>query len=417
MDVVQAFITLAISGALGLLVGVQRERADSALAGIRTFPLITLFGTVCGMLSEPLGGWIVAAGLLGVAIATAMGNFLRTKPQESPGITTEIAILLMYVTGAFIWLGPRPVAVGVGVACVVLLHAKAFLHNFAGRMGEHDMRAIIQFALITFIVLPVLPNERYPPFGAINPREIWLMVVLVTGISLTAYVVAKLLPKEHGAAAAGLIGGLISSTATTVTAAKRVRKSPSAAWTGVLIATLASVVSFGRVLVEIFVAAPGKAAQIAPMVGVLLGAALVASAVAYLLSRKQSDGHDIDPGNPSELKAALVFGALYAVVLVAVAAGEKWLGNRGLYIVAAISGLTDMDAITLSTSRMAARDGIDTGAAWRAIVIASLANLVFKAGIVAVVGGRAIFVRLLPIFGIIFSVGVVLLVGAALFGR
>lgn len=416
MDVIQAFIALAISGALGMLVGVQRERADSALAGVRTFPLITIFGTVCAMLSGPLGAWVFPAGLIGIAAATAMGNYLRPHPDKSPGITTEIAILLMFAVGAMIWVGPHAVAVGVGVACAALLHAKDLLHTISRRLGERDMRAMIQFALITFIVLPVLPNEQFGPFDAINPREVWLMVVLVTGISLAAYAAAKMLPRQHGAAAAGLIGGLISSTATTVTAARRAAGNVDAAWAGVLVATLASVVSFVRVLVEIFVAAPGKAAQIAPAMVVMLGASIVAAGMAYVLARKQPGGEMADPENPSELKAALIFGLLYAVVLLAVAAGRHWFGERGLYIVAAISGLTDMDAITLSTSRMAARGAVETSAAWRAIVIASMANLVFKAGIVAVVGGRAVFMRLLPIFGMVFGVGVALLVGAAALG-
>lgn len=416
MDVMQAFIALAVSGALGMLVGVQRERADSALAGVRTFPLITIFGTVCAMLSATFGGWTLAAGLVGVAAATAMGNFLRPHPDKSPGITTEIAILLMFAVGAMVWIGPRSVAIGVGVSCAALLHAKDLLHTLASRLGERDMRAMMQFALITFIVLPVLPDRQFGPFEAINPREVWLMVVLVTGISLAAYAAAKMLPREHGAAAAGLIGGLISSTATTVTAAKRAREMPSAAWTGVLIATLASVVSLVRVIVEIFVAAPSKAREIAPMVGVMLIAAIGVSVLVYFLCKRRGDGQMPEPDNPSELKAALIFGALYAIVLLAVAAGKHWLGDRGLYIVATISGLTDMDAITLSTSRMAARGAIESSAAWRAIVIASMANLVFKAGIVAAVGGRAIFVRLLPVFGFIFGVGVALLIGATVVG-
>lgn len=416
MDVVQAFIALGISAALGLLVGVQRERADSAIAGIRTFPLITLLGTLCAMLAAPLGDWVFPAGLIGVAAATAMGNFLRARADTSPGITTEVAILLMFAVGAMIWTGPREVGIGIGVACAALLHAKAFLHNLAQRLGEHDMRAVIQFALITFLVLPILPDRQMGPFDAINPREVWLMVVLVTGLSLLAYAAAKLLPRHHGAAAAGLIGGLISSTATTVTASRRASEQPSAAQAGVLIVALASVVSLVRVMVEIFIAAPAAARQIAPPIAILLVASIVAAACAYLLARRRGNGELGETGNPSELKAALVFGALYAGVLLAVAAGRHWLGDRGLYLVAAISGLTDMDAITLSTSRMAARGAIETGAAWRAIVVASLANLVFKAGVVLVLGGRPIFARLLPIFGIILVAGVALLLFGGLLG-
>lgn len=406
MDVVQAFIALGVSAALGLLVGLQRERADSALAGIRTFPLITLLGTVCAMLHDSLGSWVFPAGLIGVAMATAVGNYLRPPPEKSPGITTEIAILLMFVVGGFIWIGPREVAVGVGAACVGLLHAKDLLHRAARRVGEADMRAVVQFTLLTFIILPILPNERYGPFAAFNPREIWLMVVLVTGISLAAYFVAKLLPRQHGAAAEGIIGGLISSTATTVTASRRAVGNGDAAWAGVLVVTLASVMSLARVLVEVLVAGGKAAAHIAPAVGVMLGASVLAGGVAYLIARKRSNGQIAESDNPSELKTALMFGALFAIVQFAVAAGKHWFGDRGLYVVAAISGLTDMDAITLSTSRMAAREAVETSTAWRAIVIASMANLVFKAGIVAVVGGRGILLRLLPIFGIIFGAGI-----------
>jgi len=223
MEVTSAFQTLAISLGLGLLVGTQRERVEAPLAGVRTFALITLLGTLSGMLASALGGWVVVAGVIGVAITVAMGNalFLR-EGRADTGITTEIAILLMYAVGAYLVFGHRSVAVVIGGGVAVLLHAKPIMHGFVKRLGETDMHMMMQFVLISLVILPVLPDRFYGPYDVLNPREIWWMVVLVVAISLAGYVTLKLYGERAGHILAGLIGGLVSSTATTVSFARRV---------------------------------------------------------------------------------------------------------------------------------------------------------------------------------------------------
>lgn len=404
MDVNAAFAALGIALGLGLLVGIQRERADSALAGVRTFPLITILGVVCAMLSQSVGTWVLPAGLLGVAAATAMGNRMRPATQASPGITTEIAILLMFAVGALLWVAPHPIGVAVGAACAVLLHLKTRLHGLVAKLSETDLRAIMQFALITLVVLPVLPDRTFGPLDVLNPRQIWWMVVLVVGLSLAGYVAYKLLPKSAGVFVAGVLGGLISSTATTVSFSRGARNNPASVPSAALAITLASTVVYIRVLAEIAVVAAPSFWRLAPPLAPMLLASIAGAAVLYVRSRGEAD-RGSGPTNPTELKSALGFAALYALVLLFVTGAQRYVGPGGLYAVAGLSGLTEMDAITLSTSRLAAAAQVEHSTAWRAIAMASMSNLVFKAGIAYALGGAALFRRLLLPFGLILVAG------------
>ncbi len=408
MDVAATFQTLGISLGLGLLVGIQRERVDAPLAGVRTFALITLLGTLSGMLVPAVGPWIVAAGALGVAIATATGNLLFLKHERpDTGITTEIAILLMYVLGAYLVFGHRQVAVVIGAGVAVLLHAKPVMHGFVKRLGETDMRVMMQFVLITLVILPVLPNETFGPLGVLNPREIWWMVVLVVGLSLTGYIALKLYGQRAGVLLAGVIGGVVSSTATTVSYARRTSGTEGQVAAAALVIMLAATVVYVRVLIEISITAGSRFAGMAPPVSILL---LVSTGLCAMLWWRTRRVHVEMPQleNPTELKPAIVFGVLYAVVLIAVAAAQNYFGHRGVYLAAGISGLTDMDAITLSTSRLAARDALPAGVAWRAIVLAALSNLVFKAGVVLALGGPALGRRVGALFAVKIAVGFLL---------
>jgi len=269
------------------------------------------------------------------------------------------------------------------------------------------MHAIMQFVLISLVILPVLPNQAYGPHQVLNPREIWWMVVLVVAINLLGYVALKLYGERAGVVIAGLIGGLVSSTATTVGYARRASGARGQA-TAALVVMLASTVVYVRVLVEVLAVAPRRIGAIAPPILVLLA---VSSLISFALwwTTRDGDRAPLPHGNPTELKPALIFAALYAMVLLAVAAARHTFGDRGVYVAAGISGLTDMDAITLSTSRLVAGDALPAGVAWRAIVIAIVANLVFKLGIVATLGGPALAGRVAMLFAIKVAVALALL--------
>lgn len=383
------FQSLAISLLLGGLVGLQRQHVDSPLGGVRTFPLVTIFGSLCVILAEPFGGWLVAAGLLATVAVIALGS-RQVRTQADRGITSEAAMLVMFAVGALCVSGPIIIAVAVGAGVAVLLQFKPQLHGVVTKLGDADIKAIMQFVLITFIVLPVLPNETYDPFEVLNPHEIWLMVVLVVGISLGGYISYKFLGHQAGVILSGLLGGVISSTATTASYSRRSAEQPAMVPTAATVICLATGVSFVRILLEVAVVSRTLLPAVAPL---LVGLTVVSLLFALLYGCRGRKPQEKMPsqGNPSELKSAILFGVLYGVVLISVAASKEYLPHSGLYAIAALSGLADLDAITLSTARLVESERLSTDSAWRSILIAALSNLVFKSGLVLVLGDRKLF--------------------------
>ncbi len=415
MDMLGVFEKVALALGLGLLVGMQRERVQAPLAGIRTFALITVLGAVCALLGQEFGGWIVAVGAMGVAVLMAVGNLVQTEAKDAdPGLTTEIAALLMYGVGAYLVVGHAAVGLALGGGTALLLHWKGPMHAFVARIGEKDLRAIMQFVLIALVILPVLPNEAFGPYSAFNPYKNWLMVVLIVGISLSGYVAQKWLGENSGAVLAGAIGGLISSTATTVSYARRASHAEGSLRLLAMVLMVATTVASARILVEIAVVAPSAFGSLAPPLAVLLAWMALLAGGMYLAARQENLELPTH-GNPAELASALVFGGLYAVVILSVAIAKDWLGSAGLYIVAILSGLHDLDAITLSTAQLVSDDlaspgsGVNADLGWRLILTATLSNLVVKAGIVALLGNRRLFGWIALLFGAALVGGVALL--------
>ena len=409
MNLSQVFQQLGIALGLGLLVGMQRERVHTKIAGIRTFPLITVFGTVCALLSQVSGGWMLGGGVLGLAGLIVVAQMVEARQRTAdPGVTTEVAMLLMYCVGAYLAYGHAAEAIAVGGGIAVLLHMKGQLHGFVSRLGDKDLKAIMQFVLISLVILPVLPDRTYGPFDVLNPRQTWWMVVLIVGISLGGYIVYKFFGQKAGSLLAGLLGGLISSTATTVSYAKLSRTGEGAARLPTVVILLASTVVYGRLLLEIAVVAPAFLRIAAgPMVILLTLMGVVA--LYFWFRWREGPAEMAAQENPSELKPAILFGALYAMALLAVAAAKHFFGDRALYVVAALSGLTDVDAITLSSSQLVAAGRLDGGQGWRIIVTATLANLVFKASMIAALGQRRLLLRVAAVYGIVVAAGLILL--------
>ena len=407
-ELVDLFQRLGIALGLGLIVGLQRERSGSPLGGFRTFPLATLFGSVSGLAAMRFGAWPIAAGMVVVAALLIMGNL--EHHERDAGLTTEVSMLLMYMVGALVMFGPVSVAVILGGTVAVLLHFKPEMHSIARRLEDPDFRAIMQFVLITLVILPILPNETYGPYKVLNPFKIWLMVVLIVGISLGGYIVYKFFGEKVGTLAGGILGGLISSTATAVSFARRTSKAPEASAVAALVIMVASTIVFARVLILIGASAPEFLGAAAGPIGTVAVGLAVLCVVLWGWSGREA-AQMPEQGNPSELKAALIFAGLYALVLLAVAWAKETFGTRGVYAVAILSGLTDMDAITLSLSDMVHRKQIDATSGWRLILVAAMSNLVFKAGTVAMLGSKRLFGRIAILFGIALglSLAVILL--------
>ena len=347
---------------LGLLVGLQREHAVSGIAGMRTFPLITLLGTVTAVLAKEFGGWIVAAGLLGIAALIAVHSPKVVRQPTNGGTTTDVAMLLMYAVGDLLVVAPIGVAVAVGGAVAVLLQFKPELHGFAKQLGDQDLRAIMQFVLITCIILPVLPQRTIalfpdPPYGQLNvfnPFEIWLMVVLIVGMSLGGYILYKFLGQNAGTLFGGILGGAISSTATTVSYARMVRSDPAYARSATIVVLIASTVSCLRVLVAVAVVSQKFLVTVAAPLLVLTILTLAPSVVLWFRSRSEP-GRMPTQENPSSYGRPWCSASCTRACCCA-GGGQSLVGDRGLYAVAGLSGLTEMDAITLSTARLSITD-------------------------------------------------------------
>lgn len=408
----ELLITLAASLGLGLLVGLQREYDENKIAGIRTFSLATLFGSSTALISQQFGSaWVIAAGFLSLAILMVNANFLKHKDAEDPkgiGQTTEVALLVMYGIGAYLVVGNLTVGIAIGAVTALLLHLKGTLGDFVDSLDAKDLKAIMQFVAISMIVLPLLPDQTYGPYDVLNPYDIWRMVVLIVGLSLVGYFLYQWLGKNAGTISNGILGGLISSTATTVTFSKRSTDVEGGGKLAAFIILAASTVALIRVLIEVAIVTPKNFYVIAPpiILEILIMSGLCVAL--YWHNQKEETGELPEPDNPAQFKSALIFGGLYGFILLAVAAAKDYFGNSGLYIVSIISGLTDVDAITLSLSNTLNRGEIETDTAWRLILIASLANLVFKGGMAAILGTRKLAVYIAVLFGISIVAGLLI---------
>jgi uncharacterized membrane protein (DUF4010 family) len=375
--------------AIGLLIGLERERNPSARAGLRTFALVALFGTLSALLSAKLDSpWLLIAGLLAVAAMIIAAYHNKPAEEGDPGTTTVIALLLCYGLGVMTWLGMSKLAVMLAIAVTALLYFKPELRGMSQRLTRSDLVAVLQFSVLTFIVLPILPDQNFGPFNAFNPHQAWLMVVLISGISLAGYAALHLVGTRYGAPLLGFFGGLVSSTATTLLYARNSRNNPAMAQIAGSVIVIASMVVLLRLLVLSSVVAYGAVPRLMP---VLASGFLFGLAVAMYSWRTRIKGTKLsipETPNPAELRTALTFGLLYVVVLLGAAWMQDFAGSRGLYAVAVVSGLTDVDAITLSSLRLFNLGQLSEHQAITSIALAFIANLAFKFGMVIFIGGK-----------------------------
>jgi uncharacterized membrane protein (DUF4010 family) len=377
---------------IGLLIGLERERKPSAKAGLRTFAIVGVFGALCGALSEHLKSyWLVGVGLVLVGLIIISAYHEDRTAEEDPGTTTSAALLVCFTLGAAATLGFRQIAVMLAVITTVLLYFKPELAGLAKRLERRDLLSVLQFAVLSFVILPVLPDETLGPYGAINPRNVWLMVVLISGIGLAGYLALRLVGGRKGLPLLGLLGGVVSSTATTVLYSRHARSYAELVDGAVLVILLANLVVVVRLAVLTWVAAPGLLPTLLPIEACALLPGGAAVALLYRRMRRESEPPVPQTSNPTELKTAFTFAALYAIVLMLAAWLHDLAGIQGLYAVAFVSGLTDVDPITLSALHLYGMSTVSAGQAATTITVALLSNIGFKLGMALVLGGVHLF--------------------------
>jgi uncharacterized membrane protein (DUF4010 family) len=393
LDETETLSRLGLALAIGFLIGVERgwrereEGEGERAAGLRTFALIGLLGGVWGFLSMELGPAPMGLGFLAFAAAFVLFRWRETEHEKSFGMTTVVAGFLTFSLGTLAVLGDMVAAAAAGVATAALLAAKEWLHGWLRILTWPEIRATLILLAMSFVALPVLPDEGYGPYEAINPRTIWLMTIVIAGVSFAGYVAVKIAGEKYGTLIAGIAGGVVSSTATTLAMARRAKLSPPA-WRSPLGGALAaSATMFVRV--AIIVAIFG--ANLLPLVLGPLGAAFVVTIVAALFLNppwaRSTLREKVDEAaytNPFELRAVLAFAALLVVVIIATRALTDALGDRGLIVLAAIAGVPDVDAVTLSMTELSGPADREIAAA---ILVAVAANSLSKSAIALAVGG------------------------------
>ncbi|QBJ79089.1 MgtC/SapB family protein [Aquitalea sp. USM4] len=393
----EALPLFVTSLAIGLLMGVERERKHHTLAGIRTFPLTAIFGTLAAMLDAPAHGVLLQAiGLLAVASFGFLPERCADSDKTEPRTTTVASLLVIYCLGALIWHGYGGVAVAVGIVATALLYLKPELSGLTHKLERRDLLSLLQFAALSFIVLPLLPNRTFGPYQAVNPHQVWLMVTLIVGISLSGYLAVKLLGQRVGGPLLGILGGLVSSTATSLIYAREARANPLSLNLGTAVILLANLVLFVRLMV---LAAVVQTSVLPAAAWVLLPGLLCGLSAALWQLRQHNNGQpqpELQLSNPSEMKLALGFGAMFALVMFCAAWLNAEFGSKGVYVVALISGLNDVDAISLTAFNLFGENRLDGQQVATTLVLAITANNVFKFSLIASLGGSALARRCLP---------------------
>lgn len=391
-----------LSLALGLAIGVERERAHGGPAartalGARTFTLIALLGTLAAHVTAP-GIAIALAAFVALAV---VASYLRPMEDgtHDAGATTEVAAMATFALG---WLAHQEPRLAVLIAVLVLgvLWSKARVHAFAHEgLTDAEVKSALTFGVIALVVLPILPDHAVDPWGIFVPQRLWLLFTLIAGTGFAGYIAVRAVGPARGLAAAGFAAGLVSSTAATLSLSQRARREPSFAGplaTGIVLANVASAT------VQILVAGvadpeilPKVAAFIAPPVLTGIAATLLA---VWWLGRRESGapGAAFELKNPLELRAALVMAAIFAVILAISAVAARWLGSAGVLATSAIAGLTDVHAATLAAATLARAGTIAPADALTGILIAFLVNMTVKLGIVGFVAGRRLAIITAP---------------------
>ena len=393
MDQEELFRRLAVALAIGLLIGLERgwqTREDTdrqRAAGLRTFALTGLLGGLCGLLSLIAGPIVLGAGLLALTGAIGTFSYLEARTEQNFSATGVVAAILTFVLGAYATLGNEAVAVAAAVVMAILLALRESLHNWVRKLTWLEMRSVLMLLAMTFLLLPILPNRPVDPWNVLNPAEIWLLAILIAAISFAGYVAIRMFGEQKGIALAAVAGGLASSTATTLSFARLAREHPESTRLlagGILLA--------GATMVARLVVLAGalKPALLATLLwpAAAAGAVLLAGS-GVLLRRGQGDDTEapaLELRNPFDLGTVLWLAGLIAVIMVVAKVLADQASAAGLYLLAAVSGLADVDALTLSMARFAGAQ-VGLAEAGTAILVAAAVNTVSKAVMAAAVGG------------------------------
>ena len=416
-DLFIIFQKLIIAVLIGALIGLEREHSKPAnektFAGIRTFPLISILGFVAALISSVVSFWIYFAIFIGYSSLITTAHIFSAKLGR-PGGTSEISSLLVFVLGSLVYWNFIVLAAIIAVIVATFLTLKIQLHHFVGKVSEEDLYATIKLAIISVIILPLLPNKEIGPLNILNPQMIWLMVIFISGISFIGYVFIKIFGENKGIPITGLMGGLVSSTAVSYSFSKKSKENNTLAKNYALGIILASAVMFPRIFVIISVL---NSALIKSVWLPLLLLAVTNVAVGYIMLREVNHSislQEMDLKNPFKLKSALLFGLIFAIMIFASKAAQIYLGKNGIFAASAFGGLASIDAIIVSLTQLT-YGKLNGDVVSIAVTIVIISNSIFKAFITLIWGTRELSKPVVKGLGYISLVGLIYILFVLIF--
>ena len=390
----EALSRLTVALAIGLLVGLERgwqtrdAEDNRRAAGFRTFALSGLLGGVTGLIALKTSAAVIGWVFLGYMGAFAAFHWLEARSEGSASVTSVVAGMLTFLLGTMAVVGDLQLAIACAVGMTVLLALREPLHRWINSLSWQEIRAVLTLLAMSFLLLPLLPNRPIDPWSAINPHRIWLFAIMIATISFAGYVAVKALGNRLGVFMAAGAGGLASSTATTLALARLAREHPSSSGllsAGILVASGVMMLRTGAIALAL------NGALFSPLIPALLTAAAVLGIGAAVLWFRsvQQETPDLQIANPLEIGTAIKLAALLAAVMLAAELVRRIFGGIGVLVVAALSGVADVDAVTISMARMAGGD-VDPNTAAHAIMIAIAVNTVSKTIVAGSVGNRKV---------------------------
>jgi len=396
---------LLIAILIGALIGIEREHSktegEKTFAGIRTFPLISILGFIAALISSLISFWIYLAIFGGFASLITASHIYSAREGRFGG-TSEISMLVVFMLGSLVLWNFIILAAIIGVIVTLFLTLKIQLHTFAGKINEEDLYATLKLAIITVIILPLLPDKTYGPFNVLNPRAIWYMVIFISGISFIGYILIKIYGQDKGIFVTGLLGGMVSSTAVAVSLSRKSNENKELAGNLAVGIILASTVMYPRIFI---VALVFNSSLILKLWIPMLIFTLTGIGISYFMSKKVTNiKHEkIEVKNPFELKSALLFGLIFGLVMFAAKAAQVYLGNAGVYSASGLAGITSVDAIVLSLAKL---PDLNKDVAIVAIIIATISNTIVKGVVSNILGVKELKRYTLTGLGIICSISI-----------
>jgi uncharacterized membrane protein (DUF4010 family) len=405
------FIRMLVATGIGCIIGLEREYTSmsnnqTVFAGVRTFAMVGLFGFLSAFLSFYFTHWVVVGGLLGTIMVVLVSYWISARKGEI-GVTTEFTTLLTFLLGCLTLLGFVEASLAITVIVLVLLSLKAPLKNIIGRITNKEMYAFVKFVVLALLIFPFLPNQTFGYYDVFNPRELGLVILLTSGLGFLGYLLMKFLGGNRGVLLTGIVGGLVSSTVVTWIFSRKSKEAPELARICTVAIIAASTIMVVRVVVWVMIF--NKALLSGLLVPMLL-LFITSLGIALYYYREQESlpqvKTDFPLGEPLELREAILFGLLYTGILLLVSYANDRFGEEGIFLSSAIASLTDIDAITISMSKLAG-DKIGLLTAQNAILLATLSNTIVKIGIALWIGSNSLRKYILISYGLVFLAGLV----------